>query len=102
MLGSSVNEVLQAPDETPAMDAGQLGLQDGPTSVAPKVPEETVKAAAADAPVKPVRAEVFSTDGRPDNPGEAGRVIDGDPATAWSTDRYYDADPFPEFKEGWG
>ncbi|OBB60233.1 hypothetical protein A6B34_02925 [Mycolicibacterium monacense] len=102
MLGSSVNEVLQAPDETPAMDAGQLGLQDGPTSVAPKVPEETVKAAAADAPVKPVRAEVFSTDGRPDNPGEAGRVIDGDPATAWSTDRYYDADPFPEFKEGLG
>lgn len=101
MLGSSVNEVLQAPDETPAMDAGQLGLQNVPP-VAPKAPEETVEAAAADAPVKTVKAEVFSTDGRPDNPGEAGRVIDDDPATAWSTDRYYDADPFPKFKEGLG
>ncbi|MCV7417343.1 protein kinase family protein [Mycolicibacterium litorale] len=102
MLGSSVNGMLNAPDETPAMDAGQLGLQSDPTPTAPKAPQETVKAAAADAPVKPVKAEVYSTDGRPDNPGEAGRVIDGDVATGWSTDRYYDADPFPKFKEGLG
>lgn len=102
MLGSNVNEMLQAPEETAAMDAEQLGLQDNPTSAAPERPEETTKAAAADAPVKPVKAEVFSTDGRPDNPDDAGRVIDGDAGTAWSTDRYYDADPFPKFKEGLG
>ncbi|BCI50756.1 hypothetical protein NIIDNTM18_00340 [Mycolicibacterium litorale] len=102
LLGSSVNGVLQAPDETAAIDADQLGLQDDPTQAVPKKPEETVKAAAADAPVKPVKAEVYSTDGRPDNPDEAGRVIDGDVASAWTTDRYYDADPFPKFKEGLG
>ncbi|MGE2717253.1 protein kinase family protein [Mycolicibacterium litorale] len=102
LLGSSISGVLEAPEETAALDAGQLGLQDNPTTVAPKPPQETVKAAAADAPVKPVRAEVFSTDGRPDNPDEAGRVIDGDVASAWTTDRYYDADPFPKFKEGLG
>lgn len=104
MLGSSVNEVLQAPDETPAMDAEQLGLQDDPPSPipAPEAPEETLKAAAAEAPIKPVKAEVFSTDGRPDNPERAGLVIDGDATTAWSTDRYYDTDPFPKFKEGLG
>jgi putative peptidoglycan lipid II flippase len=101
MLGSSVSEMLQAPEETAALDAGQLGLQDIPTSPA-AAPQETMKAAAADAPVKPVRAEVFSTDGRPDNPEQAGLVIDGDTTTAWSTDRYYDADPFPKFKEGLG
>lgn len=100
-LGSSLNGVLEAPDQTAAIDAGQLGLQDDPTPVAPP-PRETVKAGAAQAPVKPVRAEVFSPDGRPDNPGEAGRVIDGDPATAWTTDRYYDTEPFPKFKEGLG
>lgn len=102
MLGSSVSDLLEAPDETAAIDAGQLGLQDVPQSPVPKAPDETVKAAAAPAAVKPVKAAVFSTDGRPDNPDEAGRVIDGDPATAWSTDRYYDADPFPKFKEGLG
>ncbi|WP_197415823.1 protein kinase family protein [Mycobacterium sp. IS-1742] len=104
MLGSNVNEMLQAPQESAAMDPDQLGLQNDPTPVAPvpKAPEETTKAAAADAPVKPVKAEVFSTDGRPDNPDDAGRVIDGDASTAWSTDRYYDADPFPKFKEGLG
>jgi putative peptidoglycan lipid II flippase len=104
MLGSNVSAMLQAPEETAALDAGQLGLQDGPASPgpAPKAPQETMKAAAADAPVKPVKAEVFSTDGRPDNPEQAGLVIDGDPATEWSTDRYYDADPFPKFKEGLG
>ena len=54
------------------------------------------------APVKPVRASVFSPGGSPDNPNRAGLSIDGDPATAWSTDTYFDAVPFPRFKEGVG
>jgi hypothetical protein len=29
-------------------------------------------------------------------------AIDGDPATAWSTDTYFDAEPFPKFKDGVG
>lgn len=100
VLGANVSGVLEAPEQTAAIDADQLGLQDDPPPPAP--PRQTVKAGAADAAVKPVTAEVFSPDGRPDNPGEAGRVIDGDPATAWTTDRYYDAEPFPKFKEGLG
>lgn len=102
MLGSSLNGILHDPGETAALDADQLGLNDAPRPATPAAPSETVKATAADVPIRPVKAEVYSPDGRPDNPGEAGRAIDGDPATAWSTDRYYDAEPFPKFKEGLG
>ncbi|MBS4728126.1 murein biosynthesis integral membrane protein MurJ [Mycobacterium sp. SM1] len=52
--------------------------------------------------VKPVRVTVFSPEGDPDNPGQAGLAIDGNPATAWSTDIYNDAVPFPSFKNGVG
>jgi Protein kinase domain len=52
--------------------------------------------------VKPVSATVFSPDGAPDNPQEAGLAIDGNPNTAWSTVAYEDAVPFPNFIEGMG
>lgn len=102
LLGSGLNDLLKAPEESAALDADQLGLQDERTAPPPPAPPATVKAGAAAAPVKPVRAEIFSTDGRPDNPEGAGKVIDGDTATAWTTDTYFDADPFPAFKEGLG
>ena len=38
--------------------------------------------------VKPTKATVFSPDGEADNPGQAGKAIDGDPSTAWQTDIY--------------
>lgn len=101
VLGSGLNDLLTSPDESAALDAEQLGLH-GDRAAPPAPPTGTVKAGAASAPITPVQADVFSPDGRPDNPGEAGRVIDGDPATAWTTDTYFDADPFPTFKEGLG
>jgi serine/threonine protein kinase len=52
--------------------------------------------------VKPVSATVFSPDGPPDNPQEAGLAIDGNPDTAWSTVTYKDPVPFPKFIEGMG
>ena len=52
--------------------------------------------------VKPTRATVFSPDGDPDNAGTAGQAIDGDPSTAWATEVYTDAVPFPSFKQGEG
>ncbi len=52
--------------------------------------------------VKPTKATVYSPDGDADNPGQAGQAIDGDPATAWQTDIYSDAVPFPGFKKGVG
>ena len=36
------------------------------------------------------------------DPGQAGRAIDGDPATFWQTDVYTDPVPFPGFKRGVG
>jgi serine/threonine-protein kinase len=52
--------------------------------------------------VKPASATVFSPNGSPDNPQDAGKAIDGDPDTSWSTVTYRDADPFPTFIEGQG
>ncbi len=52
--------------------------------------------------IKPVSATVFSPDGAPDNPQDAGLAIDGNPNTAWSTVTYKDADPFPKFIQGMG
>ena len=52
--------------------------------------------------VKPTSATVFSPNGSPDNPQDAGKAIDGDPDTSWSTVTYRDADPFPTFIEGQG
>ena len=52
--------------------------------------------------VKPVSATVFSPGDAADNPQDAGKAIDGDPDTAWSTVTYRDAVPFPNFIEGQG
>jgi putative peptidoglycan lipid II flippase len=102
-LGSTLNRVLGENDDVAAMDADRLGLSPSSTAAAPQPSSpEVVRQAAADVPVIPVNAVVFSPDGRPDNPDAAGKTIDRDPATAWSSDRYYDADPFPKFKEGLG
>jgi putative peptidoglycan lipid II flippase len=101
-LGSSLNGFLQDNDDTVAMDADKLGLL--PQTAAPQPPEQT-KAVGGVAPgdrVALAAAGVFSPDGSPDSPGDAGLAIDGKPDTSWSTDRYYDADPFPKFKPGVG
>jgi putative peptidoglycan lipid II flippase len=102
-LGTTLNRVLGETDRTAAMDADRLGLS--PSTAAPVVPPSAPHVpgqATADAPVIPVKAAVFSPGGSPDNPQDAGKAIDHDVATAWSTDRYYDADPFPKFKQGLG
>lgn len=52
--------------------------------------------------VKPVRATVFSPGGEADNPADAGKAIDGSTTSAWQTDTYSDAVPFPNFKNGVG
>ena len=104
-LGSSVNGFLEANDDTVAMDADKLGLLP-PTaaSEAPAPPEQsrTVREVAPGDRVALAAAGVFSPDGSPDSPADAGLAIDGKPDTSWSTDRYYDADPFPKFKPGVG
>lgn len=56
--------------------------------------------APATAPVTPASATVFSPQGTPDNAANAGLAIDGNPATAWNTDAYFQ--PFPALKPGVG
>jgi putative peptidoglycan lipid II flippase len=102
-LGTTLNRVLGETDRTAAMDADRLGLS--PSTAVPVVPPSAphvADRATSEVPVIPVKAAVFSPGGSPDNPQDAGKAIDHDVATAWSTDRYYDAAPFPKFKQGLG
>jgi putative peptidoglycan lipid II flippase len=78
------------------LDKDQLGLN------APSASSTPSGSAAAGSMVKPVSATVFSPGGEADNPSQAGQAIDGNPATAWQTDVYQDAVPFPTFKNGVG
>ncbi|WP_156688663.1 murein biosynthesis integral membrane protein MurJ [Mycobacterium sp. Marseille-P9652] len=79
------------------LNKDELGLN-GPSSST----SSSVSSAPAGSTVKPTKASVFSPDGDPDNPGQAGQAIDGDPSTSWSTETYTDAVPFPSFKQGEG
>jgi putative peptidoglycan lipid II flippase len=78
------------------LDKDRLGLN------APSESSSSSASSAAGSTVKPVSATVFSPGGQADNPGQAGLAIDGNPATAWETDTYHDAVPFPTFKSGIG
>jgi putative peptidoglycan lipid II flippase len=78
------------------LDKDRLGLN------APSESSSSSASSAAGSMVKPVSATVFSPGGQADNPGQAGLAIDGNPASAWETDTYHDAVPFPAFKGGVG
>ena len=79
------------------LDKDRLGLN-GPSSSA----SASASGSAPGNLVRPVKATVFSPEGDADEPDQAGSAIDGNPATAWSTDTYHDAVPFPNFKNGVG
>lgn len=81
------------------LNKDELGLN-GPSSSASA--SSTTTSAAAGSVVKPTRASVYSPDGEVDNASTAGQAIDGDPSTAWATEVYTDAVPFPTFKQGEG
>jgi putative peptidoglycan lipid II flippase len=78
------------------LDKDQLGLN------APSGSSDSTGSAAAGSVIKPVSATVFSPGQEADNPSRAALAIDGNPATAWQTDTYHDAVPFPSFKSGVG
>lgn len=78
------------------LDKDQLGLN------GPSASSTSSESAGAGSMVKPVSAKVFSPGQEADNPSKAGLAIDGNRATAWDTDTYHDAVPFPSFKAGVG
>jgi putative peptidoglycan lipid II flippase len=98
VLASILNHIFG--DVGGGLNKDELGLN------APSASTTTTTTENASAPsgsvVKPVKATVFSPEGEADNPGQAGLAIDGNPGTAWSTDAYTDANPFPSFKNGVG
>ncbi|MGX9789172.1 protein kinase family protein [Mycobacterium sp. MMS18-G62] len=100
-LGTTLNRVFGDKHDAAGLDADKLGLNTTPAQAAPAPPTIRKEAAPGDR-IQPVAAAVFSPDGSPDSPEAAGSAIDGNPATAWSTDTYYDPDPFPKFKSGIG
>ena len=83
------------------LNKDELGLN-GPSSSSSAPASSSSPPAAAGSVVKPTKATVFSPDGDADNAGTAGQAIDGDPSTAWATEVYTDAVPFPSFKQGEG
>ncbi len=107
-FANTVSRMVGAVDTDATMNANKLGLQTTspsrfplPMSASP-APLTAAPPAAHTGTVKPLKATVFSPGGPPDNPNSASLAIDGDPATAWSTDTYSDAEPFPKFKPGVG
>lgn len=95
-FATTVDRIVGAFNTNAAMNGNKLGLQ--PTSQTPS----PSLVATEPASLKPIRAAVFSPGGSPDSPATAGLAIDGNPATAWSTDTYFDPQPFPKFKDGVG
>ncbi|MGW6694352.1 murein biosynthesis integral membrane protein MurJ [Rhodococcus sp. NPDC054953] len=77
-----------------------IGLTTGAEAPATEAPAVPAPAPAAPLPVVPAGATVFSPQGSADNPTSAGLAVDGDPATEWTTDAYFDQ--FPSFKNGVG
>ncbi|OBI05368.1 murein biosynthesis integral membrane protein MurJ [Mycobacterium scrofulaceum] len=80
------------------LNKDELGLNGPSSSSSSSAPSS----AAAGSVVKPTKASVYSPDGDADNASTAGQAIDGDPTTAWATEVYTDAVPFPSFKQGEG
>jgi putative peptidoglycan lipid II flippase len=103
VLASTLSRFVGNSDTRVSLDKDQLGLNASPTAPAlPTVTPTQAAAAGGGVLVKPVQAVVFSPGGAPDSPETAGLAIDDNPATAWSTDTYFDAVPFPKFKDGVG
>jgi hypothetical protein len=104
-FANTVSRIVGTVDTHATMNPNKLGLQ---TTAPPRFPSAAPVPLAAPPPaantgtVKPLKASVFSPGGSPDSPSSAGLAIDGDPATAWPTDTYMDAEPFPKFKPGIG
>jgi putative peptidoglycan lipid II flippase len=102
-FANTISHIVGSVDTNATMDPHKLGLQTtSPASASPSPLAATPPPVGPAGTVKPLKASVFSPGGSPDSPETAGLAIDGNPATAWSTDTYRDAEPFPKFKDGVG
>ena len=102
LIGWWITNLLAGDATDTPLTSQEFGLT--PTAEAPASPESSLPSeaapAAAGGPVSAASVSVFSPQGTPDSPAAASLAIDGDPATSWSTDAYFD--PFPSLKHGVG
>ncbi|WP_156685944.1 protein kinase family protein [Mycobacterium sp. Marseille-P9652] len=98
----TIGRIMGTVDNHATMNPNKLGLHTESTKPVPSPTLVAAPPATGNGTIKPLSASVFSPGGSPDSPKSAGLAIDGDPATAWSTDNYFDAQPFPKLKEGVG
>ncbi|MBP2364854.1 protein kinase family protein [Pseudonocardia parietis] len=71
-----------------------------PAASVPAGPQGPAGPAVAASPVQAVSVQVFDPAGDGDNAAAVDQAVDGDPATSWSTSRYFE--PFPALKPGIG
>lgn len=100
LIGWWLVSLLTGGNSDEPLNKQNLGLTT--SAVAPEPSSEASPSAAPSATttVRPVNAAVFSPQGTPDNAANAGMAIDGNPATVWNTDAYFQ--PFPALKNGVG
>ncbi len=107
-FANTISRMVDTIDTGGTMKADKLGLRTTSPTPFPSSNPPGPAPLAAPPPgpqtrkVKPLNASVFSPGGAPDSPNSAGQAIDGNLATAWSTDTYVDPQPFPKFKDGVG
>jgi hypothetical protein len=92
--GMQIVSVFTNAGGTPLVVAGPLPAKQSVSPVAPP--------AALSAPVRVKSTAVYDPSGlgRPDNQKDVGKLLDGNPNTAWSTDSY--RKQFPAYKKGLG
>ncbi|NLU84496.1 murein biosynthesis integral membrane protein MurJ [Rhodococcus sp. HNM0569] len=101
LLGFWLANFLTGSNSDAPLSQSDIGLTSEPAAPSAEAPTSAPPATpAAGTPVTPRSATVFSPQGTPDGAANARLAIDGDPATLWSTDAYYQ--PFPALKNGVG
>ncbi|MGW5074424.1 murein biosynthesis integral membrane protein MurJ [Rhodococcus sp. NPDC004095] len=98
LAGWWLTNLLAGSSSDEPLNEQNIGLTTG--QEAPSAATSAAPAPVAPTPVTPAGATVFSPQGSADNPTTAALAVDGDPATKWSTDAYFDQ--FPSFKNGVG
>lgn len=103
LLGFWLANFLAGSGSNESLNQQQFGLTSetpAPTEDSGSTTGNTETPAAQTFTVQPEGVAVFSPQGTPDGAANARLVLDGNPATVWSTDAYFQ--PFPSLKNGVG
>lgn len=99
LVGAKVAGAFSGPAPRPAA-ASSPRTTVPTTTTTPPPTTTTTPSPAPPAPVRPTHVTEYLVTGNPDDVGDLGNAIDGDPNTSWSTDIY--REQFPAFIPGIG